>query len=31
MMMIEWNEWLAKKHCEGAFGRLIHDISKKYM
>ena len=31
LSLIEWNECLAKKHCEGAFGRLIHDISKKYM
>lgn len=30
LSVIEWNEWLAKKHCKGAFGRLIHDISKKY-
>ena len=26
--VIEWNEWLAKKHWDGALGRLIHD--KKY-
>lgn len=30
LSVIEWNEWLAKKHCEDAFGRLIHDIYKKY-
>ncbi|XP_034541282.1 uncharacterized protein LOC117814201 [Notolabrus celidotus] len=30
LMLIEWNEWLAKKHHDGAFGRLIHDISRKY-
>ncbi|KAI7807258.1 hypothetical protein IRJ41_000599, partial [Triplophysa rosa] len=28
--VIQWNEWLAKKHHDGAFGRLIHDISRKY-
>lgn len=30
LAVIEWNEWLAKKHSDGAFGRLIHDISRKY-
>lgn len=30
LSVIEWNEWLAKKHPDGAFGRLIHDISRKY-
>ncbi|XP_032381931.1 uncharacterized protein LOC116695630 [Etheostoma spectabile] len=30
LAIIEWNEWLAKKHHNGAFGRLIHDISRKY-
>ncbi|XP_054589002.1 uncharacterized protein [Nothobranchius furzeri] len=30
LTVIEWNEWLAKKHKQGALGRLIYDISKKY-
>nr|XP_055045233.1 uncharacterized protein LOC129431390 [Misgurnus anguillicaudatus] len=30
LAVIEWNEWLAKKHYDGAFGRLIHDISRMY-
>lgn len=30
LAVIEWNEWLAKKHHDGAFGRLIYDISKIY-
>ena len=30
LTLIEWNEWLAKKHHHGVFGRLMHDISKKY-
>lgn len=30
LAVIEWNEWLAKKHSDSAFGRLIHDISRKY-
>ncbi|KAI4891155.1 hypothetical protein NFI96_021306, partial [Prochilodus magdalenae] len=28
--VIEWNEWLAKRHKNGSLGRLFHDISKKY-
>lgn len=30
LAIIEWNEWLAKKHRDGVLGRLIHDISRKY-
>ncbi|XP_041837970.1 uncharacterized protein LOC121637767 [Melanotaenia boesemani] len=30
LAVIEWNEWLAKKHPGGSFGRLIHDIARKY-
>ena len=30
LSLIEWNKWLAKKHHHGAFGRLMHDLSKKY-
>ncbi|KAL7394921.1 hypothetical protein ABVT39_007000 [Epinephelus coioides] len=30
LAVIEWSEWLAKKHRHGAFGRLIHDVSRKY-
>lgn len=27
--MIEWNDWLAKKHLDGILGRLVHDIERK--
>ncbi|XP_023813436.1 uncharacterized protein LOC111947773 [Oryzias latipes] len=30
LCVIEWNEWLAKKHSNGILGRLLHDIKKKY-
>ncbi|KAK7906777.1 hypothetical protein WMY93_015389 [Mugilogobius chulae] len=28
--VIEWTEWLAKKHADGPLGRLIYDIGKKF-
>jgi len=28
LTVIEWYEWLARKHCDGPFGKLIHGISK---
>lgn len=30
LIMIEWNEWLGKKHYNGPLGRLLHDIAKQY-
>ncbi|XP_057183219.1 uncharacterized protein LOC130549894 [Triplophysa rosa] len=30
LTVIEWNEWLAKKHKYGALGRLLHDIARQY-
>ncbi|XP_076141025.1 uncharacterized protein LOC143123460 [Alosa pseudoharengus] len=30
LTLIEWNEWLAKKHRNGPLGRLLHDSAKKY-
>ncbi|KAA0705008.1 hypothetical protein E1301_Tti022255 [Triplophysa tibetana] len=30
LAVIEWNEWVAKKHSDAAFGRLIHNISRKF-
>ncbi|KAL2077518.1 hypothetical protein ACEWY4_027022 [Coilia grayii] len=30
LSLIEWNEWLGKKHHNGRLGCLLHDVAKKY-
>lgn len=28
--LIEWSEWLGRKHKDGPLGRLLYDIAKRY-
>lgn len=30
LCLIEWTEWLGRKHKDGPLGRLLHDIAKRY-
>ena len=30
LRVIEWHEWLARKHRKGPLGRIIHDIAVMY-